>query len=498
MAIELDRRSFVGAAAVAAAALGTGAASAFAAESAAKDAKASAKEDGAVATKTYDVVVVGQGGAGMCAAIAAKEAGAEKVVILEKEEVEGGNTNFSSSGMNAAFTKYQQAAGIEDSVDLFVSDTITGGKNWNNVALVQQMCGGSAAGVDWVAAHGLELSDVTTMGGASVARCHRPADKKAIGTELVPALATACETAGVEVVKGSQAIKLTTDEETGAVNGVVALEEAGEVVYEAGAVILATGGFGANFDLIKEYRPDLADYVTTNKKSITGDGMVMAQDAGANLIQMSQIQTHPTVYQENGALIGEAVRGGGGILINAAGDRFFNEMGTRDAVSAAELQQPDGKVWVFYDQTLFDANKVCANYDSLGMSTKFDTLEDLEAALGVPAVELQATLDTYNAAVADGGASDPFGRTTGLVAPLETAPFYVIPVGPGIHHTMGGIYIDGDNQALSILGEKIPGLYAAGEVTGGIHGANRLGGNAVCDIVVMGINAGQKAAASLK
>ncbi len=480
--IKMNRRSFLaaGAAATAVCAMGAGVALA----------------DEAATGGDYDIVVLGMGGAGMCAAIAAKEAGAEKVALLESEAVEGGNTNFSSSGMNAAYTKYQQEAGIEDSVDLFISDTISGGKNWNNVELVTQMCEGSADGIDWVAAHGLELSDVTTMGGASVPRCHRPADKKAIGSELVPALAQATTDAGVEVFMETKATALTTDE-SGAVNGVDAETADGTVHFSAKAVIVATGGFGANFDLIKEYRPDLADYVTTNKSSIRGDGMVMAQKAGANLIQMSQIQTHPTVYQENGSLIGEAVRGGGGILINNAGDRFYNEMGTRDAVSAAELQQPDGKVWCFYDQTLYDANAVCAKYDSLGMSTKYDTLDDVAADLGFDVAELQATLDTYNAAVADGGASDPFGRTTGLVAPLDTAPYYVIPCGPGIHHTMGGIYIDGDNQALTIAGEKIPGLYAAGEVTGGIHGANRLGGNAVCDIVVMGINAGQKAAASL-
>ncbi len=480
--IKMNRRSFLaaGAAATAVCAMGAGVALA----------------DEAATGGDYDIVVLGMGGAGMCAAIAAKEAGAEKVALLESEAVEGGNTNFSSSGMNAAYTKYQQEAGIEDSVDLFISDTISGGKNWNNVELVTQMCEGSADGIDWVAAHGLELSDVTTMGGASVPRCHRPADKKAIGSELVPALAQATTDAGVEVFMETKATLLTTDE-SGAVNGVDAETADGTVHFSAKAVIVATGGFGANFDLIKEYRPDLADYVTTNKSSIRGDGMVMAQKAGANLIQMSQIQTHPTVYQENGSLIGEAVRGGGGILINNAGDRFYNEMGTRDAVSAAELQQPDGKVWCFYDQTLYDANAVCAKYDSLGMSTKYDTLDDVAADLGFDVAELQATLDTYNAAVADGGASDPFGRTTGLVAPLDTAPYYVIPCGPGIHHTMGGIYIDGDNQALTIGGEKIPGLYAAGEVTGGIHGANRLGGNAVCDIVVMGINAGQKAAASL-
>lgn len=185
----------------------------------------------------------------------------------------------------------------------------------------------------------------------------------------------------------------------------------------------------------------------------------------------------------------------GGILVNANGERFTNEMGTRDAVSAAELKQPDDKIWCLYDQTLFDANKVCSNYENRGMSIKGETLEELCGTLGIDVATVQATLDTYNEVVANDGQGDPFGRTTGFKEPLDTAPFYAIPVYPGIHHCMGGVYVDGDSQALTILGEKVPGLFAAGEVTGGIHGDNRLGGNAVCDITVMGINAGTKAAA---
>ena len=480
MSVSINRRQFVSATAAAAAfaALGAGVAAA----------------DEAPVAGEYDVIVLGAGGAGMCAAIAAKEAGAENVVIFEKMALCGGNTSYSSSGMNAAFTKYQQEAGIEDSVDLFISDTIAGGHNKNNVALVTQLCEGSAAGIDWIAAHGLELSDVTSMAGASVARCHRPADKTAVGASLVPALEAAVAEAGIEIVYETPAKELIVTD--GAVTGVIVEGADGvQSAYTAGAVILTTGGFGANFDMITMYRPDLADFVTTNAPGVQGDGMVMAQAAGANLIQMDQIQIHPTVYQETGALIGEAVRGGGGILINANGERFTNEMGTRDVVSAAELKQPDGKVWVLYDQTLYDANKVCANYEKRGMSIKGETLDELCATIGVDAAAVQATLDVYNAAVADGGASDPFGRTTGLVKALETAPFYAIPCSPGIHHCMGGVFVDGDSQALTIKREKVPGLFAAGEVTGGIHGDNRLGGNAVCDIVVMGINAGQKAAA---
>ncbi len=486
--IALNRRQLVAASA------GMFAACALGADMGAGALAASAGE--APVAGSYDVIVLGAGGAGMCAAIAAKEAGAGSVVIFESMAVCGGNTSYSSSSMNASYTKYQKAAGIEDSVELFVADTLAAGHHKNNAALVTQMCQGSAAAVDWVAAHGLELSDVTFMAGASAARCHRPAGGVSADANLVSALEAACEQAGVEIVLETPARRLVLTD--GAVTGVVVESADGvQSTYTAGAVILATGGFGSNFDMIRMYRPDLADLITTNAPGVQGDGMVMAQAAGANLIQMDQIQIHPTVYQGNGLIVGDAVRGGG-ILINANGERFTNEMGTRDVVSSAELAQPDGKVWVLYDQALFDAVAACATYAEREMSVCGETLEDLCAAIGVDATVVQATLDTYNAAVADGGASDPFGRTTGLAEPLATAPFYAIPCAPGIHHCMGGVYVDGDSQALTIKGAKVPGLFAAGEVTGGIHGDNRLGGNAICDIVVMGINAGQKAAAYVR
>ena len=468
--ITMNRRSFL-AAAAATALVPT--AAAFAEE--------------APAGGDYDIVVVGMGGAGMCAALAASEAGVEKIVILEKNAMEGGNTIFASSGMNASETSYQKDQGIEDSTDLFIQETIAGGHNWNNVELVTQMCEGSATAIDWLAEHGLVLDNITTTGGMSVPRCHRPTDGSAVGAAYVPALAQAVSDAGIEVVYNCRATELVVDE-SGAVTGVVCEDG---TQYNAKAVILTSGGFGSNKDMVKMYRPDLETFVSTNAASITGDGMVMAQHAGANLIQMSQIQIHPTVFAD-GSLVAEGVRGGGGIN---AGDRFTNEMGTRDVVSSAEMAQPDGKVWVVYDQTVYDNNKACAKYESKEMSVKADDLAGLADMLGIPADELQATIDTYNQSV--DGAEDPFGRTTGFVSKLETAPFYAIAVYPGIHHCMGGIYVDGDSQALTIEGNKIAGLFAAGEVTGGIHGANRIGGNAVCDITVMGINAGQKAAAAI-
>ncbi len=479
MPVSMNRRSFVSAAAAATLVGALGSSAALATEI---DTPA----------ESYDLVVVGMGGAGMCAAIAAFEAGvpAENILIVERNAMAGGNTIFSSSGMNAAWTQYQKEQGIEDSVDLFIQETIAGGHGMNQADLVETMCDGSSDTIDWLAGHGLVLDNITTTGGFSVKRCHRPSDGSAIGAALVPALEGVVDEDGIQVLFNNRVTELTKDD-NGAVNGVVC--EDGTKIG-AKVVVLATGGFGSNPDMIKQFRPDLDGYVSTNAGSIQGDGMVMAQAAGASLVNMDQIQIHPTVF-EDGSLVAEGIRGGGAILINNAGDRFTDEMGTRDVVSAAEIAQPDGKVWVVYDQTVYDNNKAAATYESKGMSVKADDVAGLADAIGVPADELQATIDTYNQSV--DGAEDPFGRTTGYVEKLETGPFYAIAVYPGIHHTMGGVRIDTENKCLSILGDVVPGLYAAGEVTGGLHGSNRIGGNAICDVTVMGRNAAQNAAAEI-
>ena len=263
----------------------------------------------------------------------------------------------------------------------------------------------------------------------------------------------------------------------------------------ARAVILATGGLGANQDMVTKYRPDLAGYVTTNQPGATGDGYVMAENAGAELIQMDQIQIHPTVEQETSTLVAEGVRGGGAILVNTEGNRFFDEMSTRDKVSAAELEQPGGFAWCVFDQQVYDANKAISKYDDAGIVQQGASVAELASAIGVDAAALADTIAAYNAITTD-GAADEFGRTEGCIAFVD-GNMYAIKVAPGIHHAMGGIRINTKNEALDASGNPIPGLYAAGEVTGGIHGNNRIGGNAVCDIEVFGKNVGEVVAEAL-
>jgi fumarate reductase flavoprotein subunit len=444
-------------------------------------------DSGGAETHDFDVVVVGAGGSGMAAALTAKANGVSKLIVLEKELFNGGNTNFSSSGMNASETKFQKEQGIEDSNELFVKDTYKGGKEIGKMDLIEHLCDNSAEAIEWLESIGIVLDNITLTGGSSVKRCHRPTDGSAVGKTLVPKLSAALEADSITVENQVKVAKILVKD--GTVTGV---ETEDGNTYNAKAVVLTTGGFGANFDMIGEYRPDLKDYVTTNAQGTQGDGMRMAAAIGAELIDMDQIQIHPTVDQADGALIAEGIRGGGAILVNKEAKRFIDEMQTRDVVSAAELAQPDKFAYVLYDQQVYDKNPDAANYEKLNLSTKANTLADLAKALGLDAATLEATVATYNKETTD-GTPDEFGRTQGLVT-LDHPPFYACKVAPGIHHCMGGIRIDTRNQVLDANGKAIPGLFAAGETTGGIHGANRLGGNAVCDIMVNGRQAGNSAA----
>jgi fumarate reductase flavoprotein subunit len=437
-------------------------------------------------TQTFDAVIVGAGGTGLAAAVTAFEAGVENIVILEKQSYNGGNTNFSSSGMNASETKFQKDQGIEDSNELFIEETYVGGKEKGNMALIEHLCKNSAEAIDWLDSLGIKLDNITQMAGASLMRCHRPTDGSAVGKTLVPNLVETVGMRGIVIENGAGVAKLIIKD--GKVDG-VEMEDGSR--FLSTAVILATGGFGANFEMIAEYRPDLKDFKTTNAEGTQGDGMRMASDAGAALVDMNQIQTHPTVA-DDGSLIAEGIRGGGAILVNTEGKRFIDELKTRDVVSEAELAQPNGFVYVLYDAQIFADNKAAASYEELGLSVKADTLEALAKELKIDAATLQATVAAYNASGTE-GTDDEFGRKQGLAA-LTKAPFYACKVSPGIHHCMGGIRINTLNQALKADGTPIPGLFAAGETTGGIHGANRLGGNAVCDIMVNGRQAGRSVA----
>lgn len=447
------------------------------------------------AAESFDIVVVGSGGAGLSAAISAYAAGATNVVVLEKMAVNGGNTNYSSSGMNASETKFQKEQGIADQNDLFIKETLDGGHNTGDKELVDFMCNNSAAAIDWLDGLGIKLDNITLTGGMSVKRCHRPTDGSAVGLTMIPGLVSAVTERNIPIKMECEVMELLKGSD-GAVTGVKVKTKGKESTINAKAVILASGGLGANADMVVKYRPDLKGYVTTNQPGATGDGYTLGENAGAELVQMDQIQIHPTVEQGTSTLIAEGVRGSGAILVNSEGKRFYNEMGTRDKVSEAELKQPGGFAWVVFDQKVYDANKAVAKYEKADLVKKGASTAELAAAIAVDPATLQTQVEAYNA-ITSTGAVDEFGRTEGCIAFTE-GNMYAIKVAPGIHHEMGGIKINTKNEALDASGKPIPGLYAAGEVTGGVHGDNRIGGNAVCDITVFGKNVGEVVAAAIK
>ena len=213
---------------------------------------------------------------------------------------------------------------------------------------------------------------------------------------------------------------------------------------------------------------------------------------------MANIQIHPTAEATNHILITEAVRGNGAILVNHESKRFCNEMNTRDVVSAAILAQTDGEAFLVFDQGVRKSLASIETYANQHLLFEGATVAALADAVGIPADALVETLNRYNAQQ-KAGVDEDFGRSaTEMTAALETAPYYAICVTPAIHHTMGGLSVSTETQVLRADGTPIPGLYAAGEVTGGLHGANRLGGNGVADIVVNGRLAGLIASKNLK
>ena len=489
-------------------------------------------------TVEADVVVVGAGGAGMTAAITAAGEG-KSVVILESQSMVGGNSVRATGGMNAGKTVYQdenefgESAGVEktlktaaekyadnetitalaktvseqwaayqanptgyfDSVELMELDTMIGGKGINDPELVETLCANSADAIDWLDEHGITLHNVSSFGGASVKRIHRPVNAEgktvSVGSYMIPLLQENCEKAGVKMMLDTTATEILTDA-NGAAVGVKATGASGETVtVNAKAVVLASGGFGANLDMVVKYKPELKGFMTTNAPGIQGQGIEMAQAIGAATVDMDQIQIHPTVEANTAALITEGLRGDGAVLINAEGKRFIDEVGTRDVVSAAEIAQTGSYSWLVVDQAMVDASSVIQGYIKKGYTVTGETYEELGKAMGVDAAAFAETMDKWNGYVE--AKNDPdFGRTS-FANPLNTAPYYAVKVTAGVHHTMGGLKINANTEVLNEKGEVIPGLFAAGEVTGGVHGANRLGGNAVADFTVFGRIAGAAA-----
>lgn len=446
-----------------------------------------------------DIVVVGAGGAGLSAAVAAAESdGNLNIVVLEKQGIIGGNTNYSTGGINAAETDVQKALGIVDSKDLFYDDIMRGGKYENVPSLVRNLVELAPVTISWLTDLGTDLSDVGLMGGSSVKRTHRPKGGTAIGPHLMMVLKAATNKDNIEIRTSNKVTGLLSGVD-GRVTGVkVQNSDGSSYKLTSKAVIIATGGFGANLGMVTSLQPSLTGFATLNHPGATGDAFSWMSDVGGATIQMANIQIHPTAEATNHILITEAVRGNGAILVNKEGQRFCNEMGTRDVVSAAILEQTGGEAFLIFDQAVRESLASIETYANQHLLSEGSTIEDLANSVGVTANKLAESISRYNAQQ-KAGFDDDFGRkATEMPVPLEMSPFYAVRVKPAIHHTMGGLSVNTETQVLRADGTAIPGLYAAGEVTGGLHGANRLGGNGVADIVVNGRLAGMMASKKLK
>ena len=437
-----------------------------------------------------DIVIIGAGAAGFTAAITAHDTGA-KVVLVEKQPLAGGNSMLAAGGMNAAKTRMQIAKGIKDSPELMYKDTMTGGKNINNPELVKILADKSSESVDWLTSIGADVSDVGRLAGASVNRAHRPAGGAAVGANLITILRKNAADRKIDVRLNSNVLQVLRNSD-GSVTGVqVEGKHRGLYTINAKSVIIASGGFSANASMVESYRPEYKGMTSSNQTGATGDGMKFGETAGGKLVDMKEIQIHPTVAAGSRILITEAVRGNGAILVNKQGKRFVNELTTRDAASAAILKQQDKVAYLVFDETIRKSLRQIEGYFHLDLVKEGVDLPGLAAAIGIPADSLTATVAAYNIAF-EGKKDTAFGRPD-MPRPVKTPKFYAIAVQPGIHYTMGGLQIDAQAQVIGKDGKPVPGLFAAGEVTGGVHGANRLGGNSISETITFGRIAGASA-----
>lgn len=456
-----------------------------------------------------DVVVIGGGGAGLASAIAASQAGAKKVLVLEKLGILGGSTNVSEGALNAVDPKRQGAQGIEDSYDRFYENTMKGGHNKGDPDLVRYLTRNSMAAVDWLESLGVKFKDeIGTATGALWQRSHYPATpsgntyirtfEKVIGDSK----------GAIQVLDNTQVKDLVVT--NGRVTGVLAENFGRKLEVKAGAVVIATGGFGANIGLRqkvntgvwKEVKLDNSIGCTNVQKAAQGDGITLGQKAGADVIGLDDIQIHPCGTPGTGLMEDIRTSGRNRIFVNSNGDRFVNEGAARDVLAKAIFAQPKGTYWVVVNHLRYpsvdfvDANgATIRNMMALGKVVAGDTLDDLAKKTGMDAAKLKASIATYNSVV-EGKAKDPLGFMANNKADktLTEGPWYACKKVPTVHHTMGGLKVNVKSQVVGTNGKVIPGLYAAGEVTGGIHGSNRLGGNAIADIMTFGRNAGTNAA----
>ncbi|WP_345881010.1 flavocytochrome c [Shewanella algae] len=442
----------------------------------------------------HELLVIGAGAAGHAAAVSARQHGIKDVVLLEKQPYIGGNGMLAAGGMASAETLTQAFRGYQDSKALWYQDTMKGGHQLNNPDLVHTLVNNGSAGIDWLMALGADMTSAASAGGHSAERLHRPSGGAKSGPEIINTLKRAAEKLGVETRTNSKVIRLVEDKQ-GRVTGVLVQgKHTGVHLLAAKAVVIASGGFARNNALVAKYRPDLKGVDSTNNPGNVGDALTFATAIGVDTVDVDQIQAFPTAAAGKMVISGTA-RGAGAILLNRDGARFCDEMGPRDKVSECIWAQPGKDAWLVFDETVFERLGQLRGMLELGIIYKAVDAKELAAKTQMNAETAAAAVKRYNGFQASGKDSD-FGRKN--MADDLHFPLYAVQVKPAVHHTMGGLKIATDTRALNKDGKPIAGLYAAGEVTGGVHGANRLAGNAIADTIVFGRIAGENVAEFIK
>ena len=457
-------------------------------------------------TSNYDVVVIGAGGAGFSAAITARNAGAN-VVLLEKMPAVGGNSLISGAEMNVARNWVQPKLGInDDSPELHAQDTFKGGDGKGDMKVINVMTHEALDAAKWCRDYlGVRFEDdnLFFFGGHSRKRALIPVGHT--GTEFIAKFQAKADELGIPVITNMKAEELIKDKD-GRVVGVKATMDGSEYTFNAkGGVVLATGGFGANPEMVKKYNPKIDErFKTTDAPGTTGEALYMAERAGAELVNMGYIQTYPICDPISGAieLIADA-RFDGAIMLNQEGKRFVEELQRRDVLSEAILNQTGRYCWVLWNDkigSISNTVKAHANeYEAFTKQGVMATCDDLKCIADftkIPFDQLQKTVKRVSDMAGKGNDKD-FNHRAGLMD-MQQGKYYVIKAVPSTHHTMGGVRINEKAEALTAEGKVIPGLWAAGEVTGVTHGTNRLGGNAYTDIIVFGRIAGEAAAKAAK
>ena len=491
-----------------------------------------------------DLIIVGAGGAGLSAAVTAKDLGVKNVLVLEKMPVIGGNTLRCASAFNAADPDRQKAlpmtetlkeavvkaisekpvseehaklmADVKAKYEAYLKSgsktlfdcpewhalqTYNGGDKVGHIPLIRQYSNNVLDTLHWMQSKGSPVMDRVSQGAGALWQRTHQLDAPA-GLGLIDPLYQSAVKQGVNFKLGMRVQDLILNDK-GRVIGVTATDKVGNK-YEftsKDGVILATGGYSQNKEMRQKSAPHLTpEMVSTNQPGATGDGIVIATRHGADTTGMNYVQVYPLATPGTGALQGRARKMSGlddVIDVNKNGERFVKEDARRDEFVAAIKKQPGGVVYDINDSSIVKPlnsfNEDVETLVSIGRIYKADSLADLAKQLGMPADKLEATVAEFNKMVE--AKNDPkFGRKL-FDRTIVKPPFYATPRAPSIHHTMGGLQISTNAQVLDKKGKPIPGLYAAGEVTGGIHGSNRLGGNATADVLTFGRIAAKSAVA---